>query len=81
MDYADNRREEVINYAKQKYGEDHVAQIGTFGTMMAKGAVRDVARALGHPYGIGDKISKLIPDGSQGFPMTIDTALDSDRAC
>ena len=75
MDYADNRREEVINYAKEKYGADHVAQIGTFGTMMARGAVRDVARALGHPYAIGDKISRLIPEGSQGFPMTIDTAL------
>ena len=75
MDYADTRREEVIIYAKEKYGEDHVAQIGTFGTMMARGAVRDVARALGHPYAIGDKISKLIPEGSQGFPMTIDEAL------
>ncbi|OHA83015.1 MAG: DNA polymerase III subunit alpha [Candidatus Yonathbacteria bacterium RIFCSPLOWO2_01_FULL_47_33b] len=75
MDYADTRREEVINYAREKYGAEHVAQIGTFGTMMARGAVRDVARALGHPYGIGDKISRLIPEGSQGFPMTIDTAL------
>ncbi len=75
MDYADNRREEVINYAREKYGSDHVAQIGTFGTMMARGAVRDVARALGHPYGIGDRISRLIPEGSQGFPMTIDTAM------
>ncbi|MDD5152418.1 MAG: DNA polymerase III subunit alpha [Candidatus Pacebacteria bacterium] len=75
MDYADTRREEVINYAKEKYGADHVAQIGTFGTMMARGAVRDVARALGHPYAVGDKISKLIPEGSQGFPMTIDEAL------
>ncbi len=75
MDYADNRREEVINYAREKYGVDHVAQIGTFGTMMARGAVRDVARALGHPYGVGDKISRLIPEGSQGFPMTIDRAL------
>ncbi|HBH71369.1 MAG: polymerase III, alpha subunit protein [Parcubacteria group bacterium GW2011_GWC1_42_11] len=75
MDYADNRREEVINYAREKYGADHVAQIGTFGTMMARGAVRDVARALGHPYAIGDRISRLIPEGSQGFPMTIDTAL------
>jgi len=75
MDYADNRRDEVINYAREKYGADHVAQIGTFGTMMARGAVRDVARALGHPYAIGDKISRLIPEGSQGFPMTIDTAM------
>ncbi len=76
MDYADNRRDEIIEYVKQKYGEDHVAQIGTFGTMMARAAVRDVARALGHPYGLGDRIAKLIPIGSQGFPMTIDRALE-----
>jgi DNA polymerase-3 subunit alpha len=75
MDYADKRRDEVLDYARRKYGLDHVAQIGTFGSMLAKGAVRDVARALGHPYAIGDQISKLIPLGSQGFPMTIDKAM------
>ncbi len=75
MDYADNRRDEVIAYAKQKYGADKVAQIGTFGTMMARGAVKDVARAMGFPYTLGDRISKLIPLGAQGFPMTIDRAL------
>jgi len=76
MDYADNRRDEVIQYAKEKYGENNVAQIGTFGTMMARGVVRDVARALGHPYSLGDRIAKLIPFGSQGFPMTIDKAFE-----
>lgn len=76
MDYADNRRDEIIAYAKEKYGEDKVAQIGTFGTMMARAAVRDVARALGHPYSVGDRIAKLIPMGSQGFPMTIAKALE-----
>lgn len=75
MDFADNRRDEVIQYAKEKYGEQNVAQIGTFGTMMARAAVRDVTRALGKPYALGDKIAKLIPMGSQGFPMTIDQAL------
>lgn len=75
MDFADNRRDEVIQYAKRKYGEDKVAQIGTFGTMMARGSVRDVARALGYPYSTGDRIAKLIPFGAQGFPMTIDRAL------
>ncbi|MDO8560710.1 MAG: DNA polymerase III subunit alpha [bacterium] len=75
MDFADNRRDEVIHYAKEKYGEDKVAQIGTFGTMMARAAVRDVARALGHPYNVGDQIAKLIPIGSQGFPMTLNHAL------
>lgn len=76
MDFADNRRDEMIEYAKRKYGEDRVAQIGTFGTMMARGAVRDVARALAHPYNIGDRISKMIPMGSQGMPMTIDHAME-----
>ena len=49
MDYADNRRDEIIDYARAKYGAENVAQIGTFGTMMARAAVRDVARALGSP--------------------------------
>ncbi len=78
MDFADKRRDEVLDYARKKYGLDHVAQIGTFGSMMARGAVRDVARALGHPYSVGDQISKLIPMGSQGFPMTIDKAMEQE---
>lgn len=76
MDFADDRRDEVIEYARRKYGEGRVAQIGTFGTMLARGVVRDVARALGHPYGVGDRIAKEIPLGSQGFPMTLERALE-----
>ncbi len=76
MDFADDRRDEVIEYARKKYGEAHVAQIGTFGTMLARGVVRDVARALGYPYGLGDAIAKEIPMGSQGFPMTLERALE-----
>jgi len=76
LDIADDRREDMIEYAKRKYGDEYVAQIGTFGTMMARGAVRDVARALNYPYGIGDRISKMIPQGSQGFPMTITHAME-----
>ncbi len=79
MDIADNRRDEMIAYAKRKYGDDHVAQIGTFGTLAARAAVRDVARALGHSYSVGDRIAKLIPIGSQGFPMTIDRALQIEK--
>jgi len=75
LDIADTRRDELIEYAKKKYGADHVAQIGTFGTMMARGAVRDVARAMGFPYAVGDIAAKLIPMGAQGFPMTIDRAM------
>lgn len=75
MDFADNRRDEMIEYTRRKYGVDKVAQIGTFGTMAARGAVRDVTRALGFPYGVGDTIAKLIPMGAQGFPMTLERAL------
>ncbi|MDE2071320.1 MAG: DNA polymerase III subunit alpha [Patescibacteria group bacterium] len=75
MDFADDRRDEVIEYVRAKYGADKVAQIGTFGTMLARGVVRDVARALGYPYGLGDRVAKEIPFGSQGFPMTLERAL------
>ncbi|MDZ4226014.1 MAG: DNA polymerase III subunit alpha, partial [Patescibacteria group bacterium] len=77
MDYADNRRDEVIDYVRKKYGGHHVAQIGTFGTMLARGVVRDVARALGPPYGLGDRIAREVPFGSQGFPMTLTRALET----
>lgn len=76
LDVADNRREEVINYIVKKYGSDKTAQICTFGRMLARAAVRDVGRVLGHPYSFPDKIAKLIPFGSQGFPMTIKHALE-----
>jgi len=75
MDLADNKRDVLIEYVRQKYGTGKVAQIGTFGTMMARAAVRDVARALGHSYGLGDRIAKLIPFGKQGFPVSIDGSL------
>ena len=75
-DFADNRRDEILAYVTEKYGADKVAQICTFGTMMARGSVRDVARSLGLPYAFADKIAKLVPMGSQGFPMTLSRALD-----
>jgi len=76
MDFADDRRDEMMEYTKQKYGADKVAQIGTFGTMAARGSVRDVTRALGFPVEMGNRLSSLIPMGSQGFPMTIEKALE-----
>lgn len=76
MDYADNRRDEMVAYARKKYGEDKVAQIGTFGTMAARGSVRDITRALGFPVSLGDRIAKMVPMGSQGFPMTLERALE-----
>lgn len=75
MDISDDKREEMINHLIEKYGRDKVAQICTFGRMLARGSVRDIARVLGYPYSVGDKISKLIPMGNQGFPMTIKRAL------
>ncbi|MCK5084963.1 MAG: DNA polymerase III subunit alpha, partial [Candidatus Pacebacteria bacterium] len=61
LDFADNRRDEVLKYVSQKYGQDHVAQIITFGTMAARAAIRDTGRALGIPYSFCDKIAKTIP--------------------
>jgi DNA polymerase-3 subunit alpha len=75
LDFADTRREQVIEYVTKKYGKDKVAQIITFGTMEAKGSVRDAGRALGMPYAGPDRISKMIPPGWQGHSMTIENAL------
>lgn len=61
IDFADNRREEVIAYVKERYGDDRVAQIITFGTMSARAVVRDVGRALGMSYSAVDEVAKMIP--------------------
>ncbi|MFA6354236.1 MAG: DNA polymerase III subunit alpha [Candidatus Paceibacterota bacterium] len=61
LDFADTRRDEVLAYIREKYGEDHVAQIITFGTMAARAAVRDAGRAMGLTYSFCDQIAKLIP--------------------
>ena len=73
IDFCYERREEVIDYVKRKYGDDHVAQIITFGTMKAKAAIRDVGRVLDIPYNKVDKIAKEIPFD---LGMTIDKALE-----
>ena len=61
IDFCMERRDKVIEYVTSKYGKDAVSQIVTFGTMAARGVVRDVTRALGKPYSLGDRISKMIP--------------------
>jgi DNA polymerase-3 subunit alpha len=73
MDFQDDRRDEVINYVSQKYGQDHVAQIITFGTLGARAAIRDVGRALGMTYGDVDRVARLIPNV---VGMTLGRALD-----
>ncbi len=75
LDVPDNRRENVIQYIASEYGDDKVAQICTFGRMLSRAAVRDVARVLGYPYEVGDRIAKLIPPPKQGFPVDIPKAL------
>lgn len=74
IDFCYNRREEVIDYVKNKYGDDKVAQITTFGTLAARAAVRDVGRALGMPYSMVDSVAKLIP---REINITIEQALRS----
>ncbi len=61
MDFDSRYRDEMIRYAAERYGRDHVAQIITFGTIKARNAVRDAARVLGYPYGVGDKVAKAMP--------------------
>ncbi|MDA8755544.1 DNA polymerase III subunit alpha [Candidatus Pseudothioglobus singularis] len=72
IDFCTDRRDEVIAYVAEKYGSEKVSQIITYGTMAAKGVVRDVGRVLGHPYGFSDQISKMIPNE---LKMTLDKAL------
>lgn len=71
MDFADTRRDEVINYVRQKYGDDHVAQIITFGTMASRAAIRDAGRAMGYAYQLCDQVAKTIPMG-----LTLEKALN-----
>ena len=73
VDFCYERRQEVIDYVTSKYGSDHVAQITTFGTMAARGALRDVGRALGMSYGTVDIIAKSVPSE---LHMTLDRALE-----
>ena len=72
MDFGDTRRGEVVDYVRQKYGDDHVAQIVTFGTMAARGAIRDVGRVLNIPYAEVDAVAKLVP---ATLHITLDDAL------
>ena len=72
MDFGDTRRGEVVDYVRRKYGDDHVAQIVTFGTMAARGAIRDVGRALNMTYAEVDVVAKLVP---ATLHITLDDAL------
>lgn len=72
VDFEDERRQEVIEHIKDVYGEDHVSGVITFGKLQAKNAIRDAARVLGHPYGVGDRLCKMV---GEELGITIDKAL------
>ena len=72
MDFGDTRRGEVVDYVRRKYGDDHVAQIVTFGTMAARGVIRDVGRVMNIPYAEVDQIAKQVPNTPH---ITLDDAL------
>jgi len=76
LDFADDRRDEIFRYAAEKYGNDHVAQIITFGTLGAKAAIRDTGRALGMTYAETDRVARVVP---AMLNMTIERALDESR--
>jgi len=75
IDFADDRRDEVIHYIEQKYGRMNVAQIATFGTMASRAVVRDVGRALGMSYSDVDRVAKLVPPPTQGRHVSLQRAL------
>ena len=73
IDFSDERRQEMIDYVVRRYGEDHVAQIITFGTMAARGSIRDVGRVMAIPYAKVDSVAKLVP---MELNITLDRALN-----
>jgi DNA polymerase III subunit alpha len=77
MDFDERYRAEMIRYCAESYGSDHVAQIVTFSTIKGKQAIRDAARVLGHPYGLGDRLAKLMPPAILGKDSTLSQALDA----
>ena len=76
IDFCPKRRAEVINYVIDKYGAENVSQIGTFGTMKARGAIRDCGRVMGMPYGDVDAVAKMVP---MDLGMTLDLALENPK--
>ena len=76
IDFSVRGRERVIRYVTDKYGTDRVAQIITFGKMFPRAATRDAARVLGHDYGVGDRLAKLIPDPIMGRPPSFEECLE-----
>ena len=77
LDFDERRRGEMIRYATQKYGEDRVAQIITYGTIKSKQAIRDSSRVLGYPYAIGERLTKALPPSIMGKDISLAGVFDS----
>lgn len=79
VDFDERRRNEVIRYVTEKYGDDRVAQIVTFGTIKAKQALKDSARVLGYPFGMGEKLTKAMPPSVMGKDIPLGGMFDPDH--
>jgi DNA polymerase-3 subunit alpha len=80
MDFDERRRADMIRYATEKYGEERVAQIITYGTIKAKAAIKDAARVLGYPYALGDRITKAMPPSVMGKDVSLSAIFDTSHA-
>jgi DNA polymerase-3 subunit alpha len=80
IDFDERRRSEMIRYATRKYGEERVAQIVTYGTIKAKAAVKDATRALGFPYALGDKVTKVMPPAIMGKDLSLAGVFDPENS-
>src|SRR3712207_3155369 len=80
MDFDERRRGDMIRYATERYGEERVAQIITYGTIKAKAAIKDSARVLGYPYALGDKLTKAMPPAVMGKDIPLAGIFDSSHA-
>ncbi len=80
LDFDERRRSEMIRYATEKYGEDRVAQIITYGTIKSKQSLKDSTRVLGYPYAIGEKLTKALPPSVMGKDITLSGVFDSKDA-
>jgi len=79
IDFDERRRGEVIRYVTDRWGEDKVAQIATFGTIKAKAAIKDAARVLGYPFAVGDRITKALPPDVMGKGIPLDGIFDKEH--
>ena len=80
MDFDERRRGDMIRYATERYGEERVAQIITYGTIKAKAAVKDSARVLGYPFAVGDRITKAMPPAVMGKDIPLSGIFDATHA-